>query len=216
MRPKITLKLATSLDGKIALANGHSQWVTSEAARAHGRYLRAENDAIAVGAVTAELDNPRLTSRVPGQNDPVRVVFDSTLKLSTDSHLVTTAKETPTWVFTRSGSQAKAAILREQGVIVHAVSDENGLSLEEALSIMGQAGLRSLLVEGGGTLIASFIRAGLFDKIHWYRAPVLLGGDGRDCVGALSLTKMDQAIRLHRMKTTELGLDQHEVYVRAD
>ena len=216
MRPKITLKLATSLDGKIALANGQSQWVTSEAARAHGRYLRAENDAIAVGAVTAELDNPRLTSRVPGQKDPVRVIFDSTLKLALDSHLVLTAKETPTWVFSRAGADAKAEILRQHGVIVHSVSDENGLSLEEALSIMAKAGLRSLLVEGGGTLIASFIRAGLFDKIHWYRAPVLLGGDGRDCVGALSLTKMDQAIRLHRMKTTEVGIDQHEVYVRAD
>ena len=216
MRPKITLKLATSLDGKIALANGQSQWVTSAAARAHGRHLRAENDAIAVGAVTAELDNPRLTSRVPGQKDPVRIVFDSSLKLALDSHLVKTAKETPTWVFTRAGSDQKAESLREQGVVVHSVVDENRLSLDEALRVMGQAGLRSLLVEGGGTLIASFIRAGLFDKIHWYRAPILLGGDGRDCIGALSLTKMDQAIRLHRMKTTDVGIDQHEVYVRAD
>lgn len=216
MRPKITLKLATSLDGKIALANGQSQWVTSEAARAHGRYLRAENDAIAVGAVTAELDNPRLTSRVPGQKNPVRVVFDTTLKLSVTSNLVTTAKETPTWVFTRDGSDAKAAALRELGVVVHAVTDENGLSLEEAVSIMGQAGMRSILIEGGGTLIASFVRAGLYDTLHWYRAPVLLGGDGRDCVGALSLTEMGQAVRLHRMKVTEVGHDLHEIYVRAD
>lgn len=216
MRPKITLKLATSLDGKIALANGDSQWVTSEAARAHGRYLRAENDAIAVGAVTAELDNPRLTSRVPGQKNPVRVVFDTTLKLALTSNLVTTANETPTWVFTRDGSDAKAAALREQGVVVHAVTDENGLSLEEAVSIMGQAGMRSVLIEGGGTLIASFVRAGLYDTLHWYRAPVLLGGDGRDCVGALSLTKMGQAVRLHRMKVTEVGHDLHEIYVRAD
>ena len=118
--------------------------------------------------MTAEFDNPLLTSRVPGQKDPVRVVFDSTLKLALDSHLVLTAKETPTWVFSRAGADAKAEILRQHGVIVHSVSDENGLSLEEALSIMAKAGLRSLLVEGGGTLIASFIRAGLFDKIHWY------------------------------------------------
>jgi len=216
LRPKITLKLATSLDGKIALANGDSQWVTSEAARAHGRYLRAENDAIAVGAVTAELDNPRLTSRVPGRKDPVRVVFDSRLKLDVTSHLVSTAKETPTWVFSRHGSEAKTEILREHGVVVHSVTDENGLSLEEAVSIMGQAGLRSILIEGGGTLIASFVRAGLFDTLHWYRAPVLLGGDGRDCVGALSLTKMGQAVRLHRMKVSEVGQDLHEIYVKAD
>ena len=216
MRPKITLKLATSLDGKIALANGDSQWVTSEAARAHGRYLRAENDAIAVGSVTAELDNPRLTSRVPGQKNPVRVVFDTTLKLALTSHLVTTATETPTWVFTRDGSDAKADALREQGVVVHSVTDENGLSLEEAVEIMGQAGLRSILIEGGGTLIASFVQAGLYDTLHWYRAPVLLGGDGRDCVGALSLTKMGQAVRLHRMKVSEVGQDLHEIYMRAD
>jgi len=215
-RPKITLKLATSLDGKIALANGDSQWVTSEASRAHGRYLRAENDVIAVGANTAEIDNPRLTSRVPGRKNPVRVVFDSTLRLSPESHLVVTANETPTWVFTREGSDAKAAILREAGVVVHSVTDENGLSLKEAVSIMGQAGLRSILVEGGGMLIASFVRAGLFDTLHWYRAPVLLGGDGRDCVGALSLTKMDQAVRLHRMKSSEVGRDLHEIYVKAD
>lgn len=215
-RPEITLKLATSLDGKIALANGDSQWVTSDAARAHGRYLRAENDAIAVGAVTAELDNPHLTSRVPGQKDPVRVVFDTTLKLSPTSYLVTTAKETPTWVFTRDGSEARAEALREQGVVVHEVTDQNGLSLEEALSIMASAGISSLLVEGGGTLIASFVRAGLYDTLHWYRAPVLLGGDGRDCVGALSLTEMGQAVRLHRMKVSEVGQDQHEIYVRAD
>ena len=216
MRPKITLKLATSLDGKIALANGDSQWVTSDAARAHGRYLRAENDAIAVGAVTAELDNPQLTSRVPGRKNPVRVVFDTTLKLSETSHLVTTAKDTPTWVFTRDGSEAKADILRNHGVVVHAVTDKNGLSLEEAVAVMGKAGLRSILIEGGGTLIASFVRAGLYDTLHWYRAPVLLGGDGRDCVGALSLTEMGQAVRLHRMKVSEVGQDLHEIYVRAD
>ena len=215
-RPKITLKLATSLDGKIALANGESQWITSEASRAHGRYLRAENDAIAVGANTASLDDPLLTSRVPGRKNPIRVVFDSTLRLSRDSQLVTTAKETPTWVFTRAGSDERAAALRQAGAQVHAVTDQNGLSLEESLDVMANAGVRSLLIEGGGTLIASFIRAGLYDTLHWYRAPVLLGGDGRDCIGALSLTKMDQALRLHRMKVSEVGLDLHEIYVRAD
>lgn len=216
MFPKITLKLATSLDGKIALANGESQWVTSEASRAHGRYLRADNDAIAVGANTAELDNPHLTTRVLGRSNPIRVVFDTTLRLDVTSHLVTTAMDTPTWVFTREGTEAKADILREKGVIVHSVTDKNGLSLTEALSRLGEAGVRSLLVEGGGTLIASFIRAGLYDTLHWYRAPVLLGGDGRDCVGALSLTNMGQVVRLHRMKFTEVGHDLHEVYIKAN
>lgn len=215
-RPKITLKLATSLDGKIALANGESEWVTSDASRAHGRYLRAENDAIAVGANTAEIDNPHLTTRILGHSNPIRVVFDTSLRLAENSNLVTTAKDIPTWVFTRVGSAEKTARLRELGVIVHHISDETGLSLKEAVTILGEHGIRSLLIEGGGLLIASFVRAGLYDTIHWYRAPVLLGGDGRDCVGALSLTKMGQAVRLHRMKFSEVGHDLHEVYIKAD
>ena len=88
MRPKITLKLATSLDGKIALANGEAKWVTSEAARAHGRSLRAEHDAIAVGANTVEMDNPKLTTRIEGKTNPIRMVFDSSMRLSLDCHLV--------------------------------------------------------------------------------------------------------------------------------
>ena len=211
-RPKITLKLATSLDGKIALENGDSQWVTSEAARVHGRGLRAENDAIAIGANTAQLDNPQLTTRMPDTKDPIRIVYDSRLRLSLGSHLVTTASDTPTWVFTRASSISKASILRDSGVIVHPVADQNGLSLEQSLDVMTAGGVDTLLIEGGGTLIASFIRAGLFDTIHWYRAPVLLGGDGRDCVGALNLTQMDQAIRLRRIKSVELGHDLHEIY----
>ena len=217
-RPKITLKLATSLDGKIALANGDSQWVTSGAARAHGRGLRAENDAIAIGANTAVLDNPKLTTRIKGKPNPIRIVFDSTMRIKLNSHLIATAKEIPTWVFARAegiiypDNCAKASRIRKSGAVLHAVAGNDGLHIEQALGIMSDGGIRSLLVEGGGTLIASFIRLGFFDILHWYRAPILLGGDGRDCVGALSLTQMDQAIRLRRIKSVELGHDLHEIY----
>ena len=220
-RPKITLKLATSLDGKIALANGASQWVTSEAARAHGRSLRAEHDAIAIGANTAVLDNPKLTTRIKGKANPIRIVFDSTMRIKLDSHLIATAKETPTWVFARAegiiypDNCAMASRLRESGAILHEVAGNDGLHIEQALGIMSDGGIRSLLVEGGGTLIASFIRLGFFDTLHWYRAPVLLGGDGRDCVGALSLSKMDQAVRLLRIESSEIGPDLHEIYEKA-
>jgi len=97
-RPQVTLKLATSLDGKIALANGMSEWITGEKARAEGRKLRARHDAIAVGANTAVLDNPQLTTRLSGEPDPIRVIFDTKLRLSPKSNLVMTAKETPVWV----------------------------------------------------------------------------------------------------------------------
>ena len=217
-RPKITLKLATSLDGKIALKNGQSQWITSEGAREHGRGLRAEHDAIAIGANTAFLDNPKLTSRIAGKPNPIRIVFDSTMRIKLNSHLIATAKEIPTWVFARAegiiypDNCAKASRIRKSGAVLHAVAGNDGLHIEQALGIMSDGGIRSLLVEGGGTLIASFIRLGFFDILHWYRAPILLGGDGRDCVGALSLTQMDQAIRLRRIKSVELGHDLHEIY----
>ena len=222
MRPKITLKLATSLDGKIALANGEAKWVTSEAARAHGRSLRAEHDAIAVGANTVEMDNPKLTTRIEGKTNPIRMVFDSSMRLSPDCHLVATAKETPTWVFARAegiiypDNCAKASRLRERGVILHEVAGDDGLHLEQALDIMWAGGIRSLLIEGGGTLIASFIRLGFFDRLHWYRAPLLLGGDGRNCVGALSLMQMSQAIRLRRIESSDIGPDSHEIFEKAD
>ena len=118
-RPHITLKLATSLDGKIALANGTSKWVTGEAARAHGRALRAEHGAIAIGANTAELDNPRLTTRISGKSDPVRVVFDRRLRLKLDSNLCATAKETPLWIFKGKGQDDRAKAIEELGARVH-------------------------------------------------------------------------------------------------
>ena len=118
-RPLITLKLATSLDGKIALANGASKWVTGEAARAHGRALRAEHDAIAIGANTAELDNPRLTTRISGKSDPVRIVFDRRLRLKLDSNLCATAKETPLWIFKGTGQDDRAKAMENLGARVY-------------------------------------------------------------------------------------------------
>ena len=115
-RPQVTLKLATSLDGKIALANGMSEWITGEAARTEGRKLRARHDAIAVGVNTAVLDNPQLTTRIAGQPDPIRIVFDTKLRLSPKSNLALTAKQTPVWVFSEVTTGKMADRLNELGV----------------------------------------------------------------------------------------------------
>ena len=115
-RPQVTLKLATSLDGKIALANGMSEWITGEASRLEGRKLRARHDAIAVGANTAVLDNPQLTTRISGEPDPIRVVFDTKLRLSPKSNLALTAKHTPVWVFSEVTTGKVADALKELGV----------------------------------------------------------------------------------------------------
>ncbi len=213
-RPQITLKLATSLDGKIALANGQSEWITGEKSRAAGRRLRAEHDAIAVGANTAVLDNPQLTTRIHGESDPVRVIFDTHLRLSPHSNLALTAKETPVWVFCQSDKTDAAHTLSALGVTLFQVESNGGLSVESALEILHRKSINRLLVEGGGTLAASFIKLGVVDVIEWFRAPIILGGDGRSAIGALGLEQLDVARRYNRASISELGDDLHERYER--
>lgn len=211
-RPSVTLKLATSLDGKIALANGQSEWITGEAAREAGRRLRGSHDGIAVGANTAVLDNPQLTTRIDGLPNPVRIVFDSQLRLSVDSNLVQTAQETPTWVFTKSLEVSYANTLKNNGVVVLPVAYDKGLDVPAALDILHRRSITTLLVEGGGQLAASFLKTGCVDRIEWFRAPLILGGDGRDCIGALGLENLMSARQYERVEWRELGPDMYERY----
>lgn len=211
---QVTLKLATSLDGKIALANGESEWVTGDGARREGRRLRGLHDAIAVGSNTAVLDNPQLTTRVPGLPDPVRVVFDTRLRLSPDSNLARTADEVPVVVLTAMGVDAdRVERLRELDVSVVEVPQEKGhVSLDRALAALARSGIRSLLVEGGGHLAASFLRAGLVEALEWFTAPILIGGDGRSCVAALELSRMSEVLAFERTELREIGPDLHETF----
>ncbi len=218
-RPRVTLKLATSLDGKIALANGDSQWITGEAARAAGRALRASHDAICVGANTAHLDNPQLTARISGKPDPVRVIFDSRARLSPKSNLAQSARQVPVVLFCNEGAQDKAEPLTDLGVTVLPIGvNGRGLDIEAALQILHRRGIESLLVEGGGQLAASFVTLGAVDRIEWFRAPMILGSDGRDAIGSvggpLGLETMDKAYRFTRVNLAEIGDDIHESYER--
>ncbi|MGJ8563679.1 MAG: RibD family protein [Alphaproteobacteria bacterium] len=214
IRPHITLKLATSLDGKIALANGMSEWITGEKSRAAGRRLRAEHDAIAVGANTAVLDNPQLTTRIDGKPDPVRVIFDTHLRLSPDSNLALTAKDNPVWVFCERDTGEVAENLKRLGVTLLPVGASHGLDVAEAVDILKRRNIDRLLVEGGGTLAASFIKLGIIDVIEWFRAPIILGGDGRSGIGDLGLESLDLARSYNRAAISELGDDLHERYER--
>ena len=213
-RPHVTLKLATSLDGKIALANGQSEWITGEKSRAQGRKLRANHDAIAVGANTAVLDNPQLTTRIPGQPDPVRIIFDTNLRLSPQSNLALTARETPVWVFCKSDESMQAKLLKGIGVVCLPISCRKSLNVKEALGVLRERGITRLLLEGGGTLAASFMRADIVDVIEWFRAPIILGGDGRSCIGDMGLETLDMAQRFSRAAIRELGDDLYERYER--
>lgn len=212
-RPRITLKLATSLDGKIALANGASEWITSEDARAAGRRLRAEHDAICVGSNTAHLDNPQLTARIDGASEPIRVVFDSCARLSPASNLARTAKQSPVIVFCRDGAEGNSEALKALGVQVLPIAQTSGgLDVMAALDILKRQGVDSLLVEGGGRLAGSFVALGVIDIIEWFRAPIILGGDGRDCIGALGLETMNKVYKFERVSTAQIGVDLRETY----
>jgi diaminohydroxyphosphoribosylaminopyrimidine deaminase/5-amino-6-(5-phosphoribosylamino)uracil reductase len=222
-RPMVTLKLAVTLDGRIAAHNGDSQWITSEDARAMAHGLRATHDAVAVGNGTAATDDPHLTCRLPGLplRPPVRVVFDSRLQLSLTSQLITTARTVPTWIVTLAETVAESAVeradaLQDLGVgLIPVSAGENGrISIAEALQALGEAGLTRLMVEGGGKLAASFLAEGLVDAIALFRGPSIIGGDGIAAIAGLGLERVADAPQFHLTDSRKLGVDMFESYSR--
>ena len=202
---RVTLKLATSLDGRIATASGESRWITGEAARLEGHRLRAGHDAILVGIETVLADDPELTARLPGRSvdQPLRVILDSrlrtpaTARVAGENTLILTAAE-PAPV----GSAA-----------VERVATEGRRPAPAAvLDALARKGAATLLIEGGGQVAASFLSAGLVDRIEWFRAPILLGGEGRSCVAALALAKLADAPKFRRLSAEAVGDDLWERY----
>ncbi len=217
-RPLVTLKLATSLDGCIAAASGASRWITGAAARARGHLLRAEHDGVLVGIGTALADDPDLTCRLPGMADrsPVRIVLDSGLRLPLASRLVASARSVPTWVVAAGDAPPeRVAALADRGLRV-IQTDSKKVAIGACLQELGRLGLTRLLVEGGGTVAAAFARAGLIDGIAWFRAPMLLGGDGTAALAALGIAEPNLAPRFRRTAVMALGEDILETFARAD
>ncbi len=220
-RPLITLKLATSLDGRIATHTGHSQWITGPVARSRAHLLRAENDGIVVGIQTALRDDPSLTCRLPGLQDrsPVRIVFDSRLRLPLTRNLIATAKETPTWMVcleAQGENHYRAEALRECGVHLFEVGpDENGRpDMEEALQKLAEHGMTRLLIEGGGQLAASLLQADLVDRLAWFRAPIVIGGDGVPGAVGYGVALLEEANRFQVQKSISCGDDVLTLYQR--
>ncbi|MBX9614532.1 MAG: RibD family protein [Caulobacteraceae bacterium] len=210
MRPRITWKVATSLDGRIGTSTGESQWITGPQAREQGHRLRAVHDAVLVGVETVLADDPRLTVRLPeGETgaDPLRVVLDSRLRtppfarLATAGTLILTTRE-PVPV---GGAE-----------IVRVAGDASGRpAVGAVLETLAARGVRSLMIEGGGRVAACFITAGLVDAIEWFRAPILLGGDGRPGVAGLALARLAHAPRYRRLAVEPVGDDLWERYEKA-
>lgn len=210
-RPWVALKLAATLDGRIATASGESRWITGPAARAHVHGLRDRADAVMVGSRTAKADDPSLTVRRAGRRVrcPVRVVVDSRLALPPDRKLVRDRDASRTWLLAAKGRPAarRRALEAHGARVLEVPTRKPGLDLRAALRRLAREGLTSVLVEGGGGLSAALLAAGLVDEVHWYSAPALLGADARAAVGPLGLTHLAGRPRLELLEVRRLGAD---------
>jgi len=211
-RPLVTLKLGTSLDGRIATASGESQWITGPPARERAHALRAVHDAIMVGTGTVLADDPQLTCRLPGlgQRSPVRIVIDRRLRIPPTIHLVASARKAPTWVLTlASADRSRRQALVDSGVMVIDLDPEpdGTIGPAAALAALGELGITRLLVEGGGQLAAALARARLVDRLAWVHAPLLIGNDGVPAIADLGLGMLSEAPHFERLFTEIVGDD---------
>jgi diaminohydroxyphosphoribosylaminopyrimidine deaminase/5-amino-6-(5-phosphoribosylamino)uracil reductase len=217
-RPLVSLKLAQSLDGRIATARGESRWITGAEARAVGHRLRAEHDAILVGSRTAHADDPALTCRLAGLEDrsPVRVVVDGGATLAPDGRLAATAGEVATWLLTREDRATGA--LEAAGVRVFRLpGDDHGhIDLAAGLRALAAEGVTRVLVEGGGGLAGALAGRGLVDRVYAFAAGALIGGDGLPGVGGFGLEALAEAPRFRHMHDLACGPDRLQCWTRAD
>jgi diaminohydroxyphosphoribosylaminopyrimidine deaminase/5-amino-6-(5-phosphoribosylamino)uracil reductase len=213
-RPFVALKLASSLDGRIATAGGQSRWISGPAARAIVHRLRAQADAVMVGSGTALADDPELTARRGDRvvRRPLRVLVDSELRVPPGARLYRGGGP-GTWVLcSRAAAGARRRRLAAAGARLIEVPGRGGhLDLRRGLELLARAGVTDLLVEGGGGLAAALLREELVDELHWFVSPRVLGGDGKAAVGALGLTSLSRAQRLAGWRVRRVGDD---LYVR--
>jgi diaminohydroxyphosphoribosylaminopyrimidine deaminase / 5-amino-6-(5-phosphoribosylamino)uracil reductase len=206
-RPFVTLKAATSLDGKTATHAGESRWITGEPARRAGHAFRAEVDAIAVGAGTVLKDNPHLTSHGNGRS-PLRVIFDSRLRTPPDARIL--SRDAPTLLF--CGAQAptvkRKSLERKGAEVISLRRSSGGLNVDEALRALPRKGVAHLMIEGGGTLAASFLEARGIDEVLWFIAPKLIGGaEARTALEGSGVSRLSQAARVEDWRVESVGED---------
>lgn len=212
--PWVTAKWAMSLDGKIATREYESNWITGPEARERVHHLRDTHDAIMVGKNTLTHDNPRLTCRLPENQgrDPWRVVVDARLEASLDSHVYNPETATaPTLVLTGEGAdKRRKQLLEDRGVEVIVIGrDERGwLDMEEGLRALGERGLMSVLVEGGGNLLGSLLDGGHIDRVYAFIAPKLIGGQGAiSPVLGRGIASMSEVLSLANWSVEQVGQD---------
>ncbi|HWO42528.1 MAG TPA: bifunctional diaminohydroxyphosphoribosylaminopyrimidine deaminase/5-amino-6-(5-phosphoribosylamino)uracil reductase RibD [Candidatus Eisenbacteria bacterium] len=207
--PFVTLKLAASLDGRIATAGGDARWVTGSAARHEVHELRNRLDAVLVGAGTVLADNPRLTCRIAGGRDPWRVILDGRLRIPLEARLLhERAREKNIIVTGTRVSARKIRALESLGAQVWRFGLRGGLVPWRAvLKRLARIGITSVLVEGGAATAASALRDRAVDKVLLFYAPKIFGGDGRSMIDSVGVTRVGRAIRLERIEVARRGED---------
>jgi diaminohydroxyphosphoribosylaminopyrimidine deaminase / 5-amino-6-(5-phosphoribosylamino)uracil reductase len=207
-RPLVTLKLAASLDGRIAVRTGASRWITSPPARDLVHRLRNEYDAVMVGAGTVIADDPELSCRRRGGRDPLRVIVDGRLRTPLTARVVSDAAAAGTIIATATRAGRKLAALRRRGVRVLTLPARGGeISLAALLRRLAAAEISSVLIEGGAGLAAAALRARVVDQCLFFFAPKLIGGDGVPMIGSLGVRTMAEGPTLRIIRTSEHGPD---------
>ena len=214
-RPHVMLKLAISADGKVGAAGRKPMPITAEDARKQVSLLRAQYDAILVGLGTVLSDNPALTCRLPGmlEDSPVRVVLDANLRVPLAYGVVATARETPTWIFCgKTPSEMAEQVLRDKGVEVFRVDANGGkLDLAQVMKTLSERGITRLMVEGGPTVAANFVKADLVDEAILFHSPKTIP-DGIDALEGLPLTALTASLK--SIGTDQVGVDTMEHFER--
>lgn len=216
-RPFVTLKLALTVDGRIATRTGDSQWITGPIARRRVHALRAQHDAVLIGAGTARVDDPSLTVRGLGiRHQPVRVVASQSLSLPLESTLAKTAQEVPVWLcHGASASVERRDAWRAVGAELFDVESEtSGLDPMAMLQALGTKGITRIFCEGGGQLAASFLRADLVDQLIIHSAGVVIGGDGLAGIAPMGRDVLADAPRMRLQAQRRLGVDVEHIWMR--
>ena len=210
-KPLVTLKIASSLDGKTATKSGQSKWITGPESRHRGHWLRASHDAIMVGVGTVLADDPSLDCRLPGLEDcsPVRIVVDSNLRIPNGCKLLETAGKIPTWIVTTKQGGQRFDELAKQGakLIVCAANSDGQVDLSRMMEKLTTEGITRLLSEGGAQVNASLIRASLVDRLYWFRSASVIGGDGLSALASMALKELQEMPRFSHVRTGQTGND---------
>ncbi len=202
--PFVSLKVAMSLDGKVALPDGQSKWITSEKARREVQRLRASHQAILTGIGTVLADDPLLTVRLRGRPSPIRIVIDPDLRCPEDARILKTPP--PTIIVTRKTDTPKAKRIAKGGVSF--IGFEGELDLQALMRELAKRGIASVMVEAGSTLPSYLLREGLVDKVYFFVAPKILGGrDSYPAIGGPSCEDLQRAYKLKDMKVRRVGPD---------